>query len=156
MEEWKKVEGYDEYEVSSFGHLRKNGVLLSTVRNIHPITGYVCLRKALYKDGNQKQFTIARLIGNAFIPNPDSLPTIDHIDGNSENNRVDNLRWASHQTQNLNKRYPMPISGHKYIHAHFNQWWVHIRRNKVSIFRQQFPTLEEAIVARDGFLTSLA
>ena len=41
--------------------------------------------------------------GKLLIPNPDNLPTVDHIDQNNQNNDLSNLRWASYKTQNMNK-----------------------------------------------------
>jgi len=54
------------------------------------------------KDGT-KQYSVARLIGFTFIPNPDNKPEIDHIDRNRTNNSVDNLRWATDEEQAVNK-----------------------------------------------------
>ena len=41
------------------------------------------------------------MVAKAFIPNPENLPQIDHINGNSRNNNVENLRWCT-QSQNIN------------------------------------------------------
>lgn len=48
-----------------------------------------------FKDGKQKCFYVHRLVAEAFIPNPENLPAISHIDGNPGNNRVENLQWCT-------------------------------------------------------------
>lgn len=49
-------------------------------------------RVCLTKDGKKKYHFVHRLVAQAFIPNPDNKPEIDHIDGNPENNSVTNLK----------------------------------------------------------------
>lgn len=51
----------------------------------------------LYKEGVQKHFYIHRLVAEAFIPNPDNLPQINHKDENKANNNVDNLEWCDNK-----------------------------------------------------------
>ncbi len=49
---------------------------------------------------NKKLYTVHRLVAEAFLPNPESLPTVDHFpDRTRTNNAVSNLRWASYTTQ---------------------------------------------------------
>jgi len=49
----------------------------------------------LYKDGKRKQHQVHRLVAQAFIPNPENLPLINHKDCDPTNNHVDNLEWCT-------------------------------------------------------------
>lgn len=51
---------------------------------------------SLWVDGKPKTFRFARLLATHFIPNPDNLSDVDHIDGDRENHSLENLRWISH------------------------------------------------------------
>ena len=54
----------------------------------------------LSKYGNYQSKSIHRLVAETFIPNPDNLPCVNHIDENTYNNRVDNLEWCTHKYNN--------------------------------------------------------
>lgn len=56
-------------------------------------------------DGKNKNKAVHRIIAEAFIPNPDNLPVVDHIDGDRLNNTIENLRWATH-SENMLNRHP--------------------------------------------------
>lgn len=93
MEIWKDVEGYPNYQVSNMGRVKslkfgKERILKSGKNK----WGYVLV--ALCKDGKQKTFKVHRLVASAFIPNPNNLSQINHIDEDKTNNRVDNLEYC--------------------------------------------------------------
>ena len=51
----------------------------------------------LWKNGKSERFSISRLVANAFIPNPENKPEVKHLDGNANNNAVNNLKWSNHK-----------------------------------------------------------
>lgn len=92
IEEWKAVPGYEGlYEVSNKGNVRN--VRRNTLLRLQKNQGYI--RVWLYKNGIQAGLRVHRLVAQAFIPNPDNLPEVNHIDEDKTNNRVDNLEWCS-------------------------------------------------------------
>lgn len=53
--------------------------------------------RVYFKDGTSKSQGVHRWVAQAFIPNPDNKPFVNHIDGNKQNNHVDNLEWVTNQ-----------------------------------------------------------
>lgn len=76
-------------------HIFKQGTVIKHIINNR---GYHTVH--LHKNGVQKTYLVSRLVANAFIPNPNNLPEVDHIDENKDNNCVSNLRWCTRQFNN--------------------------------------------------------
>lgn len=108
VEVWKDIEGYEGlYLVSNLGlvrslerieeNLRKGKPYnrLHRGRTLKPIkhfTGYYLV--TLNKGGEHHSMRLHRLVAQAFVPNPDNLPEVNHKDENKANNRADNLEWC--------------------------------------------------------------
>lgn len=92
---WKPVKGYEGlYEVSNYGNvksIRKNAVLSQIVNKNN---GYCYV--GMYKDGKNKKLLVHRLVAETFINNADNKKTVNHLDGNKQNNAVSNLEWATY------------------------------------------------------------
>lgn len=109
-EEWKSIKGYEGlYEISSYGRVKslsykyKNGKVREEIIRVPSVThGYEFLK--LNKNGKSKNHKIHRLVAEAFIPNPENKPEVDHIDTNKRNNMVENLRWVTRQENCDNPR----------------------------------------------------
>lgn len=106
-EYWKPIEWNDFYQVSTWGNVRNSrGNYMSPCED-GDRRGY--LQVLLSKDGKTKHFKVSRLVAEAFLPNPNNLSDVDHIDSkNKRNNMVDNLQWLSH-ADNVRKDLCKPV-----------------------------------------------
>lgn len=111
MEEiWKDVIGFEGlYQISNLGRVRSldkfqknHGKLQFRKGSIKSLRrtkqGYILCD--LYISGKQKSIRVHKLVAEAFIENPLNKTTVNHIDGNKENNNVLNLEWATPKEQN--------------------------------------------------------
>lgn len=112
---WKPIKGYEGiYEVSNLGRIK------SLERKVHAdfkfgktrtykerilkpgiVNGY---QQVKLRDNSNKIVYVHRLVAETFINNPNNYKTINHIDGNKQNNCVDNLEWC---TQKENVRHAL-------------------------------------------------
>lgn len=103
---WKPISGYEGlYEVSSYGRVRSvsrivkcRGIGMRKLKGkMRPAqkrgNGYLFV--SLCKNRKHKMHSIHRLVAEAFIPNPDNLPYVNHKDETKTNNNVDNLEWCT-------------------------------------------------------------
>jgi hypothetical protein len=107
MEDWKSIDGFDGYFVSSFGNIKSVKPKPYGVRILKPADNKGYSAVALYrKDRKVKRFFIHRLVAMAFIDNPKNKPFINHINANPKDNRVENLEWCT-QVENINHAYKL-------------------------------------------------
>lgn len=95
---WKKIEHNPNYSINEYGEIRNDVTGKIKTPFVNKRNGYLTID--LWHDNKSKKYTIHRLLAEAFIPNPENKPTVDHKDGNRKNNSLDNLRWASYGEQN--------------------------------------------------------
>jgi hypothetical protein len=97
METWKPIKGYEGlYEVSNYGRIKTLQLTFPRIRKtkINP-RGYEVID--LTKNKKDQQCRIHRLVAQAFLPNPENKPEVNHIDCIKTNNHVSNLEWSTSQ-----------------------------------------------------------
>lgn len=134
-EEWLPVKGWENlYEVSSLGRVKSlprekrlpiEGVYISDEKILRPIRYHSRLKKdrkddnyyyqvALWRNGKNVMAPVHRLVAEAFIPNPQQKPWVNHINGNKGDNRVCNLEWV---TASENAKHSVYVLGNKPLGA---------------------------------------
>ena len=94
-EEWKTIEEYPNYQISSMGRVKSlNYKRTGEERIMKP---YITKKGYLRIKFLEKKYLVHRLVAQAFLPNIENKPQIDHIDGNKQNNCVSNLRWVTNK-----------------------------------------------------------
>lgn len=95
---WRKIHGFDNYSVSDAGEVRNDSTGKVKALTLNKRNGYYYVD--LYRNNERTKRPVHRLVAEAFIPNPDDKPTVDHADGVRTNNAAANLRWATFSENN--------------------------------------------------------
>jgi hypothetical protein len=148
---WKTIPQFPDYAVSNMGRVKR-----VVSRPYHPAkllnpwlhtTGCLCV--SLHKDGKRRSVRVHILVAEAFLPNLNGLPTVNHKDGDKTRNVVDNLEWASSQRQII---HAIQTGLHKTkgysIFRATGRWEAYIQINGRKIHLGFFPTESVAKAAR--------
>lgn len=101
METWRVIEATDgKFEVSNYGRVRRGGQIIEIK---HTPYGY-CQVQIDLKFGS-RHFLLHRVVAAYFVENnaPDVKDQVNHLDGNKDNNRADNLEWCTAQQNQTHK-----------------------------------------------------
>lgn len=97
---WNPIPGYCKYQISNKGNIISFHNSRVLERKYQDSEGYDTVD--ITNDEGTRKFGVHQLVALAFIPNPDNLPIVDHIDNKRANNWVENLRWATYSTNSKN------------------------------------------------------
>lgn len=128
---WRNIDGYINYQVSNIGRVR-NSETGRILKGHYNRAGYNQLD--LCKEGVRQRHAIHRLVAQEFLDNPENKPFVDHIDGNKQNNIVNNLRWVTNNENGMNSKKQMrnTTSIYKGVcwYRAYNKWRVQIKLNQ--------------------------
>ena len=120
-EEWKIIDGLNEYEVSNHGRLRSKTRWIDLQLTKGRLIKECILKVFKNKKGylrislRGKNYRIHRLVANAFVPNPDNLPQVNHKDGNKLNNHYLNLEWCTNSHNTAHAMAELPRRRYKQV-----------------------------------------
>ena len=155
-ERWAKISGHPRYSVSSFGFIRndKTGRILKSQPDGK---GYLKV-KIPTPEKKVMNYTVHRLVANAFVPRVVGKELLDHVDRCRTNNRASNLRWCDKYENNRNRSImsnnTTGVTG-VYKHTTTGKWMAFIRAGGKMMYLGLYDTKEEAQFVRDmeaGFL----
>ena len=137
-EVWEVVPDHERYAVSTYGNFLLRDTS-NAVAHSHRGQGY----RGVWLD--RSKYAVHRVMTAAFIPNPDGLPCVDHINNQRDDNRLVNLRYATHTQNNMNRTCR---PGHyKGVVRYGNRWRAQIYMAGRRIILGMFDTALEAAAA---------
>lgn len=97
---WKECKECPNYEVSSYGEVRRKDTGRILQQKLDKNNNLI-VHFSMGSRDNTKYVSVHRLVAEAFVPNPDNLSWVRHIDGNTINNEASNLEWIDNKWKNV-------------------------------------------------------
>ena len=155
---YSQIDDEEDYVIFTTGKIysKRLGRFLKTTIDFNSKSGYPRENVELKCNGARRHCAVSRLLALTFIPNPEGLPLVDHINKNSLDNRLENLRWITYRGNRINsksqKNNKLNI---KHIHKDKKgNYCIRIVRGENN-FATQCSTLEHAILVRNAMLDML-
>lgn len=167
---WKDIKEYEGlYQVSNLGKIRSLDRAVRKNYNKYVSKGKILkqeIRNTYYtvqlnKEGKRKVFQVHRLVAQAFIPNYNNYPIVNHIDENPVNNMVENLEWCTQKYNVCHSKWKMYCTKNTKVSSKTNEKYINIKNNKYRVHIKQlkkekyFSNIEEAIKYRNSLLPIL-
>ena len=143
MEEYKLIKNFENYSVSNLGNVKNNNT--NKIIKRYNNKGY----KQIHLNG--KSLRVHRLVAEAFIPNPENKSCVDHKNNIRDDNRIDNLRWATIKENSQNVSISSRNkSGYKGVNwdKRSDRWRASIFENGLKVHLGYFRSLDDAVKAR--------
>lgn len=163
METFKDINGFDGYQISNMGRVRsKDRVIVYNngckhlhkgriIRTHQNHNGHV--QVLLYKGSKATGKFVHRLVAEAFIPNPEHLPIINHKNENPLDNRADNLEWCTYRYNSNYGSCPEKISERQLNRPDCSKPVRAIKNNNVVA---TYPSLHEASRATGAMVSGIS
>ena len=129
--ELKQIKGFTKYFVGSDGYMYKDcgGTRgLKRLKGMTNSSGYKQI--VMVENGHKERYLIHRLVATYFIPNPDNKPYVDHINTIIQDNRVENLRWA---TPKENSNNPLSVTHYTCANRKRNEYSIICKKDGIEI-----------------------
>lgn len=167
QEMWKDVKDYEGlYQVSNFGNVKSlkritkipnaNRIEKEKILKLGKRNGYYTI--SLNKNNQRKVYQVHRLVAQAFIPNLENKPFINHKDFNTLNNYFENLEWCT-QKENVNWSICNMKKRKSMTHSNTKEKYISYRKStnkyRITIDGKEYKscnTLDDAIVERNKIL----